>query len=459
MRKLLTITTLLLLTIICSAAGPHKVEVARTAQGRWTFVVDGKEFFAHGATVYPIEPQSQTFYQDIGRFGANMIRNHRTYTTSGEYLDKAASLGLMVHAGLEFKSIRSGYYAQDEPSAIAAQEKRILEVVEKFKDHPAILCWCIANEFEINHATEPLTAQYESIERIAQRIHQIDPNHPVTIAVVDGFPPQKVNALKNICKSIDFLSCNGYIKAGDRYDITRDLTTIGWDKAVFCTELGPEGWWLHEKLPERRFTDWGCVVDYTSTEKEARYDRCIKVWMDDPRCIGIATFLWGNQTGSRDEILEWYGLVDKNGYTFGAADIMQKYWTGSYPAAPAPRIETRSDLTMNGKTASDWIHIQPGTKNSSQVRAKNPAGTKLRYDWRIVAERSHDAANRVPDGIPGLITRNGRQKARFIAPQKPGAYRLYIYIYDDTNRKAAYASIPFLVEGDTEALGDLGGRP
>lgn len=460
MKRLILLLSALSAVCLIAAAqplpqGPRKVSIENNGK-QWNLVVDGKPFYVHGASAY----FSQPFYGMLPNYGANTVRFFSIPDSDGQkLLDNCAKIGLLVHAGLGFKSIRSGYYDADEQDAIARQEQKIISIVQKYKDHPAILCWSIGNEFEIGHASEPLTAQWESIERIAARIHEIDPNHPVTLAVVDGFPPAKIEGMKNIAKSLDFVSVNGYLNKDGVTKVPEALRYIGWNKPYMSTELGPEGWWLHENFKENRYTDWHCVIDYTSTEKESRYEYIMRKLYDDPACIGVLTFLWGNQTGARDEVLEWYGLVDVNGYTYGAVDVMQRFWTGHTPAALAPRIETREDITMNGRHATDWIHVEPNSKNKAAAVVDNRSGAPLRYHWRIVAERSRRIDNKFADGISGLIANDGGLKINFNAPARPGAYRLYLHVYDDVNRKAAYASIPFFVDGEAAQLNDLGGRP
>ena len=454
MKKSLILLLCLAAFAIPSLGQPRHVTIEKAKNGQWEMKVDGKPFFAQGAAFY----NSQNAYCQPANFGANTVRSFLLTLDSKAMLDRIAQAGLMVHAGLGFKSIRSGYYAQNEDKAIDEQEELILRRVRMFKDHPAILCWCIGNEFEIGHSGKPLTAQWESIQRLAEQIHEIDPHHPVTLSVVDGYPEAKAYALMNICTDLDFISCNGYVHKGE-LRLIRQLDELGWEKPFMTSELGPEGWWLHADLGVDRFSPWGTVVDLTSTEKEPIYEDCMLSCRQDPRCIGIMTFLWGWQTGQRDEILEWYGLINRDFYTYGAVDVMQRIWTGHEPRAKAPRIESRNDLTMDGKTVDKWLQVQPGSEHTAAVVAGNPAHVNLRYHWRIIAERSRNWDNSLHDGIAGLIADNGHPEIHFSAPYKPGAYRLFVHVYDDINHKAAYASFPFLVEGEAEALEDLGGRP
>jgi len=439
----------LLLAGVCSFAQPHKVEVKKDALGAWHMYVDGEVYFPQGACVYPL---SQTYYGMLPDYGANAARNHRTYVggVSREYLDNCAKMGMMVHAGLDFKSIRSGYYKRDEARAIAEQEVAIMEVVMEYKDHPAILCWSIGNEFDISNINTANTAQYESIERLARWIHEVDPNHPVTMTITAGMYETKKNGLKNICKSLDFISTNGYISPKNHaFGMVEQYKSAELGKPFVVTEFGPTGWWNHDDLRNiGRYTSWGGVVDFTSTMKEEEYELCYDIIKSDPECIGIFGFLWGNQTSWRDEVKEWYGLLDINGYTYGTVDLFQYWWTGHYPEARAPRIESWDDMTLNGKTATDEVRLQPGSSNKAAVKVGNPSGQKLRYHWRIIKEGSTRYDSRFPDGISGLIVNDGERNVKFTAPYRSGAYRLYIHVYDDVNRKAAYASIPFFVEGD-----------
>ena len=458
MKKLLLVVIAAIIAVSASAQakkGPRKVTIEQEGE-EWVMKVDGKPFFVHGASIY----NSQPFFPKLAEYGANTARTFSLLLKDADYLlNTMERAGLMCHVGLGFAQVRSGFYNGDEAAAIAKQEGWILDKVRKYKDHPAVLCWCIGNEFEIGHSNKPLTAQYESINRLAKKIHEIDPNHPVTLTIVDGFSPAKKKGIIEICTDLDFLCLNGYIKSGDKFEVPDLVKKLGWEKPYMITELGPEGWWLHENIGEKRYTEWGAVGDYTSTEKEAKYDKCMTAAFQDPSCIGVLTFLWGNQTGSRDEVLEWYGLLDPNGYTYGAVDYMQRYWTGHWPVARAPRIETRNDMTMNGKVASDGIRVEPGSNNKGAVVATSPAGVPLRYHWRIIPERGRAGDGKLHGGIQGLIVNNGNTEIDFVAPYKPGAYRLYVHVYDDVNKKAAYASIPFFVDGDAEALEDYGGRP
>ncbi len=72
-------------------------------------------------------------------------------------------------------------------------------------------------------------------------------------------------------------------------------------------------------------------------------------------------------------------------------------------------------------------------------------GDPLRYEWMIMQEKTAAADGGLPNGIPGLIAAQGGANITFKAPAAIGAYRLYVFVYDDHN-KVASAVIPFYVD-------------
>ena len=255
-------------------------------------------------------------------------------------------------------------------------------------------------------------------------IHETDPNHPTTTTLASS----NVNHIKNIIEKaphIDILSVNTY--APNLPGVLGNLQSAGWTKPYMITEFGPRGTWQMNPEPER-VLPWGGLVEQTSSEKEADY---LKAYQEniavnkDNGCLGSFVFLWGYQT--HGEVLTWYGLFDKKGYTFPAVDAMQYAWTGSYPKNRAPVIATRNDILMNGKKAEDAIIVSPNSSNEAKVTATDPDGDALTYDWMIMKEKT-------------------KKEITFKAPSTVGNYRLIVFVRDVKNKKVASAVIPFSVQ-------------
>ena len=186
------------------------------------------------------------------------------------------------------------------------------------------------------------------------------------------------------------------------------------------------------------------LEEMTSTEKAAIYS---KIWKNDIKakesqgCIGSFIFLWGFQT--HGEVLSWYGLFDKEMNTFGGVDEISACWTGKAIEKPAPRIENRQKMTLNGKISTEGVSVVAGsTGNTATVEATSPSGVELTYRWFINREGDALSNGSMPDGIAGLIDDPAKPTITFKAPNA-GAYRLYVYAIDKTNKKVAMSCIPF----------------
>ena len=186
----------------------------------------------------------------------------------------------------------------------------------------------------------------------------------------------------------------------------------------------------------------------TSTEKAEIYR---KIFEEDIKpneskgCIGSFIFVWGYQT--HGAVLPWYGLFDKKGNTFGGVDEISECWTGKKVENPAPRIENRTKMVLNGKTSSEGVTVSVGsTGNTASVEAVSPTGEKLTYHWLIYKEGDAMEDGSMPDGIGGLIDDPSKTSITFKAPSEKGGYRLYVFVTDEVNHKVALACIPFLVK-------------
>lgn len=410
---------------------PVKAELS-DAGGQWKLLVDGKELYIRGAAC-------NNFYAEAAAFGANTIRTYGISAETKAILDAARENGLYVNLGLYVKRETDGFDYNDE-AAVKAQFEEMKKAVNRFKDHPALLLWSIGNEAEANYTNGKL---WDAIGEIAEMIHRTDSNHLTTTALASS----NTDHIKNILKKaphIDILSINSY--APNLPGVRSNLQSAGWNKPYLITEFGPRGTWQMNPEPER-ILPWGALVEQTSSEKETDYLKAYREHIAahrDNGCLGSFVFLWGYQT--HGEVLTWYGLFDKQGYTFPAVDAMQYAWTGSYPANRAPVIATRDDLTMNGRKADDAVRVGPGSSNTARVTASDPDGDPLTYEWMIMKEKTAASDGSLPDGITGLIADNARSNITFKAPAQAGGYRLIVFVRDEKNKKTASAVIPFSVE-------------
>ena len=427
---------------------PRTVKVNRTSDGKWQLLVDGEPYYVNGGAIGTSSALEYSI--DIKNCGGNTLRLYNARATTNGFdiktmLDQAYKQGLMIHLGLGMRAAK----AMDYSNAITVSEQKnlLLEYVKKYKDHPAILCWCVGNEVESGNLDN--YDMWRAIGDMVKSVHELDDKHPVTYALAASSKPRTAR-LVEYAPDIDFLSINSYYNGVGK--LPGNIKDNGVDLPYMVTEFGPRLYTNPEasrKLPWNDFygEDTPAVVEETSSEKEAIYET---IWVNDIKanevngCLGSFSFVWGYQT--QGKVLNWYSLSTPDHYLYGGCDAMQKCWTGKWPAARAPRIASRKDMTMNGKYAEDAIKVPVGSSNTAKVVATNLSGAPLRYRWLIYKESDHKKDGTMPDGIEGLFTNATTAEVSFKAPSEPGPYRLYVFVLDDANKKAASACIPFYAE-------------
>lgn len=407
--------------------------------------VDGEEFVVKGVA-------GNSFDKNPAVVGANTIRLYNMTTNTlaelGYVLDDAWMNGLKVCVGIfMFPWNQNGdknFYSNNYSGSVEKVRTHVKNVVETYKNHPAVLMWCLGNECESAYdGSENLGNDHHMwnvMSEFAAYVKEIDPNHLVTTCVANAANVKKY--VQEYCSNLDLLLVNSYGSAIT--NLSNHFST--WSKPYVVGEFGPAGTWqLHDnghELPWITSSGKKALIEQTSTQKAKDY---VTAWNDviTAGAAGGFAFQWGYQT--HGEVLTWFGMHDRNGNLFGVADEMQKLWTGSYPSVKAPVIEDRTKMKMNGKVADDGISVFPSMSCTASVEAYSPSGSSLSYEWRIVEENTSAEDGSLPDGISGLITDPSKASVSFTAPSGSGAYRLYVFVYDRTAGKLASACIPFQV--------------
>jgi len=421
MRLINMIFLSLFLTAVLVLAQPVKVEVIKT-DGSYQLLRDGKPYFIKGAG------GSRYLYR-LAAYGGNSIR---TWGTRGaeNLLDQANQLGLTVMMGLRVAPERHGFDYSD-PAAVAGQLEACKREVLKYKDHPALLLWGIGNELDLQYTNIQV---WDAVQNIAKMIHEIDPNHPAT-TVTAGIDREEVRLIKEKCPDIDILTVNTY---GGLPPLPRQIREYGWEGAYIVGEWGPTGHWEVQK------TEWNTPIEETSSQKAAvykhRYEAAIK--KDTERCIGSYVFLWGQK---QERTPTWYGVFLESGEESEVVDVIHYLWSGAWPQNRAPHIDY---VRIGDKEAAGSVYLNADEIYKASARVSDPDNDKLIFRWEIMPEstdlKSGGDRESKPDVIPGLVKSLNGMDVFFRAPEKQGAYRLFIYVYDDNNN-AATGNIPFYV--------------
>jgi len=406
--------------------GPAKVELKKEPYG-YQLYVDDEPFYIKGAGFSGKDPSS------VAKYGGNTIRTWHTgneFITGREILDNAHANGLMVLLGLDVARERHGFDYNDE-EAVKKQFDAIKKEVLKYKDHPALLAWGIGNELNLNYTNNKV---WEAVNDISLMIKEVDSNHPTT-TMLAGARPGTVKPVMEMCPSLDFLSFQLY---GSIINLPDYIAQSGYDGAYAITEWGVTGHW------EVPLTKWGRPIEENSHIKAMAYkERYEKVIASDAyHCIGSFVFLWGQK---QERTPTWYGMFLESGEKKESVDVMQFLWTGDWPENRSPQLK---HFLVNGQTAYDNIYLAPSEVVEAEVYANDPDDDKLTYRWEILPEVPHDKQSDGGDFEPRPATVFSKESTENVlsiaVPEKPGEYRLFVYVFDGHNN-AATANIPFYV--------------
>jgi hypothetical protein len=410
-------------TQLTNENGAIRTEIRSNSDGSFTLLRGGQPYYINGAG------GGYRYIQELANAGGNSIRTWGV-NNAEEVLNQAQRLGMTVMMGLPVPAERHGFDYSNR-QAVEAMMDNVMQYVERYKDHPALLMWALGNEVNLNYSN---TDVWYVVEELAQRIKVADPNHVVT-TVTAGINPEMTQLILDRIPSIDLLSINTY---GSLPFLPQRIRDYGWDRPYIVTEWGPTGHW---EVPT---TTWGAPVEQTSTQKAQSYrDRyAASMGADTEKCLGSYVFLWAQK---QEVTHTWYGLFTEEGKMTEGVESMQYNWTGNWPANRAPRI---NEMRLNNNVATASVRMAPGALATALVAVTDPDGDALMYSWEVSAEGGGSVGGDFearPQPISDLFVSETPGSLVFTAPQLSGAYRVFVEVTDGKGRVAT-ANVPFFVE-------------
>lgn len=404
-----------------------RVEVARDASGHWQLLRNGAPYRVNGVGGFNhLELAASCGVTTLRTWGADSLGH---LVEGKNLLDRAHALNLTVVAGLwvQHPSLEHDYA---DPVFIEQQREQVRAAVRKYRHHPALLVWGLGNEME-NGANPADPQLWREMEHLARMIKTEDPDHPV-MTVVAGGGPEKIGAIKAHYPSLDILGINAY---GPAVHVNRMLDETDWDRPYMLTEFGPRGQW------EVLHTPWNAPIEPGSGEKEISYVSAHRSALADlrQRCLGTFCFTWGQK---QEATATWFGMFLATGEKTPLVDAMAREFTGHWPKNRSPRI-------YELKTALAIDRVPAGMEFSATVEVSDPEKDALTYEWLVVAEstdrKTGGAAEAAPPVIAGCVIGPSGPKVTVRTPEKPGAYRLFIYVRDGQGGGCA-ENVPFYVQ-------------
>jgi len=244
-------------------------------------LVNGVPFTIKGICYHPVPKGSSVvnfgkLKEDLALMKEAGINTIRVYEPIKEkaVLDQIQASGLKVIIGFGYNQdgkfdILSGTFA---------------DYINTWKDHPAILFWELGNEY--NYHPEwfggHIENWYHALNDAAEKIHQIDPSHPV--ATAHGELP-KVETV-SLCPNIDIWGMNVY-----RWDNPEEIFPV-WSaistKPMYLSEAGADSYMA------------AAMNGYEKGENERAQADAVRNILDDVFrfrniCSGVAIFSFADE--------------------------------------------------------------------------------------------------------------------------------------------------------------------
>ena len=407
---------------VCAATalyGAGSVVKIEGGEGSWRLTLNGKPYFIKGGG----GGGSKALLKEIG---GNSFRTWGADKAKAE-LDEAQKYGHTVMLGFWLGHHNHGFSYLDK-AALERTEREVLETVAKIKNHPALLCYSLGNEMELGEPNPKEMWQF--INRLAKKVKEADPNHPVGTVVADMWK-EKADAILEFAPELQYIGINSY---GGATSVGRRWRELGGKIPYILTEYGPKG------ANECGKATNGLPLEWTSTYKADWYREVYEKTILDEKgkwCLGGYVFTWGHKNEGSPT---WFGTMLPDGTKLEVVAMLAKFWGGKV-ANRCPRIgdvKVTKDAPAEGETIS------------ASVSAKDPEGDKLTWRWTLVDEASYYGESGLGLAMPegwdeSIVEGQGTNKVKVKLPGG-GNYRLYAYCFDGKGN-AAYANWPMVGKG------------
>ena len=200
---------------------PHKINSVKIDRKTGGLLYDDRYIFPFGFYCYsPV--QSQIAELEVVK-GFNLMSPYQEINRKNRkdrlvYMDRCAELGMKVHYNLCRVAGGGGVGSNGKHDFDADSEKLLIEEINYFKDHPALLGWYIADE--------PVgqNIPVSQVEKIYNIVKKLDPYHPVSLVFMT---PSRAVDYKN---AMDIVMTDPYpVPGGNITEISTIVKNLGND--------------------------------------------------------------------------------------------------------------------------------------------------------------------------------------------------------------------------------------
>ncbi len=368
-------------------------------------------------------------FEKIRLMGANTIRRYGISAYDQNILNVAHEKNLKVMYGFWFDQ-DIDYYA--DKAKLKKLEAEVLANVEKFKNEPAVLSWCLGNEvwglskhkFGQPYLTLVRNAYLDFIESLTIKIRIADPNHPVfSVAENSHQLPGEIYGFAQRAPSVDAVGINSYYD--DQLEALNDVQYM-FDtlRPYLVSEYGPQGYWdtyfsKHDRHG-RVLEDPGSVKAKLYTERWDRHVEGKKGFN-----IGGIAYSWRDRM---EGSYTWFGLTDHKDRVKKSYYALREKWTGKKLEFPVKDVYifSASDKVTRGQEATYYAILE------------DLNGKKLNLEWMLCAE---DFLEMKID----FIQDDKNKRVSFKVPGRGKNLRLFLFVSDTSGKHVSTASYPITI--------------
>jgi hypothetical protein len=293
-----------------------------------------------------------------------------------------------------------------------------------------VIAWSLGNEswglLKHRYAKPYLVKVRQSyvqlIERLAERIHELDPTRPVFTCIEheEYQLAGELVAFHDNAPSVDVIGINSYYR-----EQISNLNHVAWQfdslRPYLVSEFGPAGYWD----PKYNKSYNHSVIEQTDAEKASWYKEQWTRYVNGYRGYNVGGFAYcwhDRMEGS----YTWFGLTDFKGRPKPAYYALKELWTKtSQPSLPEFTIAAPS-------------HYVPGKEYTFTAVSASAYSVNVEYEWRLLKNEYLDEVDNIEAG-------DNASNVNVTIPDEPSNYRLYLYAVDKGSNRVTTASIPIKV--------------
>lgn len=379
----------------------------------WKLLVDKEPFDIKGVTFgYDDDPANfMTYFKDLKSIGVNTIRTWGTGPNTSLLLEAAERHNIKVLLGIWMRHGRPGMEADDsfdylkDIDGMEVMYNTAIDVVRRFKGHPAVLAWGIGNEVYLNTETDEEKVVYSKfLERVCKDIKSMDKEHPILSVEAWTFG---LDWWEQYVPSLDIYGLNVYGAGADLLQEELDKRQI--DKPYVITEFGVTGEW---DIKTKKF---GVTKEPSDAEKYNVIVEGYNNWVvPKPSCLGVYMFHYGD---GNHFAAPWL-LTHVKGFKRPQYWAIREAYTGKKPEKPLVNIKLRlSEGTFDSGT---WVPVEL----TADVSINRIEEIDFYYNHRAGSRRRRDAIN-------NLNSRGDLENGFEIElPKVDGGIKIYAYAQD-----------------------------